>query len=67
LDPVPVLRGLDTRRHLSDDARVLHEGDDLGFDILGVAGPNPGSDLTGDNCCYAARTPTPAWTSRGRR
>jgi hypothetical protein len=25
---------------------VPHEGDDLGFDILGVAGPNPGSDLT---------------------
>jgi hypothetical protein len=25
---------------------VLHEGDDLGFNILGAAGPNPGSDLT---------------------
>jgi hypothetical protein len=25
---------------------VLHEGDDLGFDILGVASTNPGSDLT---------------------
>jgi len=25
---------------------VLHEGNDLAFDILRVAGPNPGSDLT---------------------
>ena len=25
---------------------VLHEGDDLAFDILGVASPDPGSDLT---------------------
>lgn len=25
---------------------VLHEGDDLAFDILGAAGPNPGSHLT---------------------
>ena len=25
---------------------VLHEGDDLAFDILAVASPDPGSDLT---------------------
>lgn len=25
---------------------VLNEGDDLAFDILGVASPDPGSDLT---------------------
>ena len=25
---------------------VMHEGDDLAFDILAVASPDPGSDLT---------------------
>jgi len=43
-----------TKNHAADErlrptiwpTPVLHEGDDLVFDILGVASPDPGSDLT---------------------